>query len=36
MQKKANLDAKGYMIMYEAMFVQLSHLQREISDSSRE
>lgn len=36
MQKKANLDAKGYMIIYEVIFVQLSHLQSETSDSSGE
>lgn len=34
MHKEANLVANEYMIMYEAIFVQLSHLQPEISDSS--
>lgn len=34
MHKEANLIANEYMIMYEAIFVQLSHLQPEISDSS--
>lgn len=34
MHKEANLVANEYVIMYEAIFVQLSHLQPEISDSS--
>lgn len=34
MHKEANLVANENMIMYEAIFVQLSHLQPEISDSS--
>lgn len=35
MHKKASLVADGCMIMCEVIFVQLSHLQPEISDSSR-
>lgn len=34
MHKKSNLVANRYMVMYERIFVQLSHLQPEISDSS--
>lgn len=34
MHKKANFVAYRHMIMCEGIFVQLSHLQPQISDSS--